>query len=243
MRKDLKPRDRLIVSMDVSSKQEVIDLCTKIAGKINMIKIGLELIYSQGLSIIDTVKSFGYQVMLDAKLHDIPNTVGGAGKAIASLNVSALTIHTLGGAEMIHAARKAIDSQARRLGVIPPLLLGVTVLTSLDDQNLQTMGFGQSYLETVKKLAVMGNGSGLDGIICSPREVRMLREELGNAFYIVTPGIRLQGDSSDDQKRIATPGQAIEDGVDFLVAGRSITGKNDIGGAINQYLQILEEGT
>ncbi len=241
MIKDLNIEDRLIISLDVSHKQEVIDLCTKISGKVSTVKVGLELIYSQGLSIIETVKSFGYKIMLDSKLYDIPNTVSGAIRALTALEVWAFTIHALGGKEMIEAARKTSIDKAKKKGFFSPLIMGVTVLTSLDDSNLQGMGFKQGHIETVITLASMGIKSGLDGIVCSPREVKTLRKNLGSSFYIATPGIRLEEDGSDDQKRIATPRQALEDGADFLIVGRSITAKEDIAEAIDKYIQILRE--
>jgi len=237
--KDIPLRDRLIVSIDVSTKQQVIELCTKISGRVSTVKLGLELLYSQGFSVVDTVKSFGYKVMLDSKLYDIPNTVSGACRAIAFLKPWAVTIHTLGGPQMIGDAKKAISSASQNKGVFAPLLLGVTILTSLDDKDLEKMGFKNGYMDTVISLASMGLSAGLDGIVCSPREVKTLREKLGHDFYIATPGIRLSSDSSNDQKRVATPQQAVADGADFLVVGRSITAKDDIPGAIDVYLQIL----
>ncbi|MGM0364932.1 MAG: orotidine-5'-phosphate decarboxylase [Actinomycetota bacterium] len=237
--KNIKLADRLIISIDVSQKQQVTEMCRKISGKVSTLKIGLELIYSQGLSIVDTIKSFGYKVMLDSKLHDIPNTVSGACRAITSLGVSAVTVHTLGGPGMIGDARKAIADRSEKMGVFAPLLMGVTVLTSLDDRDMGMMGFGDGYMDTVACLASMGISAGLDGIVCSPREVKVLRQKLGSDFYIATPGIRLKEDSSDDQKRAATPQQALADGADFLVVGRSITAKKDIPGTIDKYLHIL----
>jgi len=212
--KDIPLRDRLIVSIDVSTKQQVIELCTKISGRVSTVKLGLELLYSQGFSVVDTVKSFGYKVMLDSKLYDIPNTVSGACRAIAFLKPWAVTIHTLGGPQMIGDAKKAISSASQNKGVFAPLLLGVTILTSLDDKDLEKMGFKNGYMDTVISLASID-------------------------FYIATPGIRLSSDSSNDQKRVATPQQAVADGADFLVVGRSITAKDDILGAIDVYLQIL----
>ncbi len=240
MKKKLKARDRLIISMDVSEKQRVIDLCTGIAGRVSTVKIGLELLYSQGLPIVDTVKSFGYKVMLDSKLYDIPNTVSAACRGVTSLGVKAVTIHALGGEKMIADARKSIDQRSKETSILPPLLLGVTVLTSLDDRDLVDLGFKGGYMDIVTSLAGMGISAGLDGIVCSPREVKVLRKKLGGSFYIATPGIRLQEDGKDDQKRTAGPQQAIEDGADFLIVGRSITGKADIGEAIDRFLQILK---
>jgi orotidine-5'-phosphate decarboxylase len=237
-RKKLKVRDRLIVSLDVPGKREVISLCSKISGKVSTLKVGLELIYSSGPEIVRTVKSFGYRVMLDAKLFDIPNTVAGALKAIGKLDVNMITIHTLGGRDMLSGAVKALKEH--RPNRIRPLLLGVTVLTSLDDSDLDLMGFKKNHLSSVLNLAGFAMESGLDGIVCSAGEASKVREKTGSDFYIVTPGIRLPEDASGDQKRISTPRDAIINGADFIVVGRPITRSGDIGGAVDRYLGEIE---
>lgn len=237
-RKRLNVSERLIISIDVAGKREVISLCSKISGKVSTLKLGLELIYSLGPGIISTVQSFGYKVMLDAKLFDIPNTVSRALKAIGKLNVSIVTIHTLGGMNMLAGAVKAVreNTEARTR----PLLFGVTILTSLDDSDLKVMGFRKDHMQSVLNLADTAVRAGLDGVICSPAEAGMVRERAGDDLYIATPGIRLTRDDAGDQKRISTPSDAIARGADFIIVGRPITRSRDISGAVDMYIKEIK---
>ena len=240
-RRKLSSKDRLIISIDVDTKNEVINICKKISGKVTTLKIGLELIYSAGLSIIDTVKSFGYRVMLDSKLLDIPNTVKGAAEAISKLGVNALTIHAIGGKQMLAGAREAVEKQAKSQARLKPLLFGVTILTSLDNKDLENLGFKENYYNSVLNLSKIAVESGMDGIVCSANEVEPVRKILGNDFYIATPGIRLPEDEAGDQKRVSTPGEAILKGADFIIVGRPITAKKDVAKAIDRYLEEIEK--
>ena len=240
-RKRLKTTDRLIVSLDVSSRKEAIQLCKKIDNKVSTLKIGLELLYSVGLDAIRIVKSFGYKVLMDAKLHDIPNTVCMAAAAISRLNIEMITVHILGGSEMLKRAKNKVHLLSADKGRLPPLLFGVSILTSLDNMDLESFGFSDGYLSSVLKLAEVAINSSLDGIICSPNEVRLLREKYGNSFYIATPGIRLKEDSQRDQKRFNTPGKAILDGADIIIAGRSITKKDNVGETVDIFLEKIEK--
>jgi orotidine-5'-phosphate decarboxylase len=237
---ELVPRDRLIVSIDVSTEQQLISLCHSIDNNVTTLKLGLELIYSCGLKIIDTAKSFGYKVMLDSKLLDIPNTVSRAISAITCLGVDKVTIHTLGGARMIMDAKEKAAAQAEKLNIFPPLIFGVTILTSLDNKDLEAMGFKGDYLSAVLCLAGQAIDSGIDGIICSPNEVSLMRKNLGDNFYIASPGIRLEEDAADDQKRISTPYEAIKNGADFIIVGRPITAKENTGKTIKTILEDIE---
>lgn len=239
-RKLLKPEDRLIISIDISSKSGLISLLKKIGGRVTTVKLGLELIYSQGLDIIKTVKSFGYRVMLDTKLMDIPNTIKKATAAIGKLDIGMITLHTLGGKNMMSQAAKTLKTQELESLKRKPLLMGVTILTSLDDNDMQEIGFKKGFRDTVSGLVKIAIESGLDGIICSPIEVGMIRSDFGEGFYIATPGIRLVEDSNGDQKRVNTPGQALKHGSDFLIVGRPITEKTDTGGAVELYLEKIE---
>ena len=236
----LNPRDRLIISIDVNSEQQLISLCHRIDNNVTTLKLGLELIYSCGLKIIDTAKSFGYKVMLDAKLMDIPNTVSQAISAIAGLGVDKVTIHTLGGARMIRDAKEKAVAQALRLNIFAPLIFGVTILTSLDNKDLEVMGFKGDYVNAVLGLAEQAIDSGIDGIICSPNEVVRIRENFGNNFYIATPGIRLEDDAAGDQKRISTPYAAVKNGSDFIIVGRSVTDKENTVETIKTILKDIE---
>ena len=230
--KNLKLDDRLIISIDVSSKQDLISLCYKINNYVSTLKLGLELIYNCGLDIIKIVKNFGYKVMLDAKLLDIPNTVRKSVSAIARLGVDKITIHTLGGYEMLKNAKEEVLNVSRKMNILPPVLFGVTILTSLDNKDLKNIGFKKDLADTVVNLSSIAVRSGLDGVICSPNEIKIIRKNFGRDFLIATPGIRLESDSSYDQKRFNTPELAIKEGADFIIVGRSITSKEDITGTV-----------
>jgi len=236
-KKKLSLKDRLIICLDTSSKRDVISMCSKISGRVSTLKLGLELIYSVGPEVVSTVKSFGYKVMLDAKLLDIPNTVVGAIRAIGKLDVDIITIHALGGRKMLEEAVKVLDEQSKNK--IRPLLFGVTILTSLDDEDLKVLGFKGNFVDSVLNLINVSREAGLDGIVCSPREVEKVRKVSGSDFYIATPGIRLAGDAPGDQKRISTPFEAMSAGADFIIAGRSITAGKDIEKTIDLYMDNI----
>jgi len=238
--KKLLPKDRLIISVDTSKKSDVVSLCKMVEGKVSTLKIGLELIYSAGLEVIKTAKSFGYKVMLDAKLMDIPNTVGKAARAIGDLGVSAVTVHTLGGMQMLKKTREILEEQAKAGAKFRPLLFGVTILTSLDDGDLKTLGFKEDFYHSVLNLTKIALEAGMDGVVCSPNEAEEVRKKFGNGFYIATPGIRLPEDAKGDQKRMSTPAEAISRGADFIVVGRSITTSKDIGKTVDLYLKEIE---
>ena len=237
---NLKISDRLIISIDTSNKQEVISLCKKINNNVTTLKLGLELIYSCGLEIINTVKSFGYKIMLDAKLLDIPNTVCGAITAISKIGVDKITIHALGGGKMLADTKQRLVQESFKLNIIPPLLFAVTILTSLDNKDLATLGFKNGFLPSVLNLANIAIKNGIDGIICSPNEVKSMREKLGSGFYIATPGIRLQDDDKGDQKRVSTPYRAIINGADIIIVGRSITAKANLEETIKKIFIEIE---
>jgi orotidine-5'-phosphate decarboxylase len=226
--------------MDVSNKSEAAAILKKIDNRVDMIKVGLELIYNEGLDIIRMVKGFGYDVMLDAKLMDIPNTISGALRGISGLGVRIITIHTLGGHEMLKTAKETLGSISYKKNIGRPSLFGVTILTSLDDGDLSDMGFKNDYMQSVMSLGQLAKNAQIDGIICSPNEVAMLRDKIGDDIYIATPGIRLAGDSAGDQKRINTPAKAISDGADYVIAGRSVTEKEDVSATIKIFQEEIE---
>ncbi len=234
-------KDRLIISIDVSSKHEMVSLCHRIENMVSTLKIGLEMIYNCGPGIVRTAKNFGYKVMLDAKLHDIPNTVGKAAAAITRLGVDKITIHTSGGLRMLKDAMESISDEADKMKILPPLLFGVTVLTSLDNHDLKRIGYRADYYNSVLNLARIAADSKIDGLICSPRELKKVRSNIGDDLLIATPGIRLSEDAYDDQKRVSTPYSAIKDGADYVIVGRSITSKNNTGEIIDKILKEIEE--
>jgi orotidine-5'-phosphate decarboxylase len=182
-------------------------------------KVGKELFTACGPSIVKALHQRGFEVFLDLKFHDIPNTVAGALKAAADLGVWMVNVHASGGRQMLEASREALESY----GADKPLLIAVTVLTSMDAQNLQEIGVGASPEEQVKRLAQLTADSGLDGVVCSARETAMLSEQCGKDFALVTPGIRPADAQADDQKRTMTPAEAMAAGSHYLVIGRPIT--------------------
>jgi len=183
------------------------------------LKLGLEFVTANGPSGVKSIVDLGLPVFLDLKFHDIPNTVAGAVRAAAGLGVSMLTLHLQGGPAMLWAAADAIKD----LGDNRPLLLGVSVLTSMDDKDLAAVGISGSTEAQVLRLAGLAKRTGMDGMICSPREIAPLRAAFGDSLKLVVPGIRPAGCSAGDQKRTLTPGEAIKAGADYLVIGRPIT--------------------
>lgn len=213
-------RDRLIIPLDVSTAQEAAGIVTRLKGRVGLFKVGLELYTAAGPEIVRWITGQGERVFLDLKLHDIPNTVARAAAVAARLGATMIDFHLSGGARMAAAAREAVDSAA---GDKPrPILLGVTVLTSFEREDLGSIGVDGSVAEQVTRLARLGRDAGLDGVVASPHEVAAIREACGKAFVIVTPGIRPAGAERADQRRVMTPGEAIAAGADYLVIGRPI---------------------
>jgi orotidine-5'-phosphate decarboxylase len=183
------------------------------------LKVGKELFTAHGPPLVEDLMKLNFQIFLDLKFHDIPNTVAKACLAAAKLGVWMLNVHILGGVAMLEAAREAIDKGP----VNKPLLVGVTLLTSLTEQDLLTLGFHRKLEEQVLSLAELAYKTGLDGVVCSPHEVALLRKNFGDQFCLVTPGIRFSDSPVDDQKRYLTPKEALSQGADYLVIGRPIT--------------------
>ncbi|MDD8032139.1 MAG: orotidine-5'-phosphate decarboxylase [Acidobacteriota bacterium] len=215
-------KKQIIIALDVRNQQEAKKILESLP-EARIFKVGLELFTAEGPSVLKLVKSYGREVFLDLKLHDIPNTVAGAVKSAVRHGVFMLTLHTSGGLEMMKKAIEAAKEMAEKEGRPLPLLLGVTVLTSLKDSDLQEIGFGSDSKSQVLRLAKLAFEAGIEGLVCSPQEIEELRAELGPRIKIVTPGIRPTWAEAQDQKRIMTPGQAIQKGADFLVIGRPIT--------------------
>jgi len=194
-------------------------LARQLRGAAGTVKVGSQLFTSEGPRAVKTLAGLGFGIFLDLKFHDIPNTVAGAVAAAAQLpKVRLLTLHTLGGAAMMRAAREAVANRKKR-----PALLGVTILTSMDEGALRSVGITGSPAERVVALARLAQESGLDGVVASGQEARAIREACGTKFLIVVPGVRPASASAHDQSRITTPAQAMEAGADYLVVGRPIT--------------------
>lgn len=211
-------RNRLIVALDVPDAAAATDLVNRLEGTCSWFKVGLELFVAAGPAVLEPLIARGYSIFLDLKFHDIPNTVAGAVRSAASLGVRMITIHALGGPEMLTAARSAVNDIPN-----PPELLAVTVLTSMDTDQVSAIGLNRQPSEQVGLLAQMGLKAGIRGFVCSPREVAMLRKLTGPEGVLVIPGIRPAGAETGDQKRIATPADALTDGASYLVVGRPIT--------------------
>jgi orotidine-5'-phosphate decarboxylase len=206
--------DKIIVALDVATKKKALDLVEQLRGDISFFKIGLQLYTTEGPEIVRTVRAAGANVFLDLKLHDIPNTVALAVESAAQLEIQMLTIHLSGGEAMIRAA---VSAKPRDV-----LLLGVTVLTSADEQTIRQTGIPDKIENHVLRLAKLGVENGIDGVVASPHEITMLRRKYGDKIKIVVPGIRPRGSESADQKRVMTPREAIQAGADYLVIGRPI---------------------
>ena len=212
----------IIVALDVPSPETALSLAAQLAPVIGAFKIGSELFTSAGPDIVRRIRATGAAVFLDLKFHDIPNTVAKAVSAATRLDVQMLTIHTSGGLEMMRAAETAAQETARQTNRPAPLVLGVTVLTSMDAKNLAEIGVGGEVGPQVERLAKLAAQAGLRGLVCSPLEIAALRRILPAQIQLVTPGIRTGAEKADDQKRTLTPREAVAQGANWLVIGRPI---------------------
>ena len=211
-------RQRLIVALDVSDAAAAHALAARLEGSVQWFKVGLELFVAAGPAVLEPLLKRGHSVFLDLKFHDIPNTVAGAVRSAASLGVQMMTVHAGGGPAMMSAAQAALQSVEN-----PPQLLAVTVLTSMDSIQLNATGVYDAPSDQVQRLANLGLAAGIRGFVCSPHEVPALRRLTGPEGVLVVPGIRPAGAGIGDQKRIATPADALRAGASFLVVGRPIT--------------------
>ena len=216
-------RNPIIVALDVPKANEALELAEELGPFVGAFKIGKQLFVSEGPDVVRKLKAKGAQIFLDLKFHDIPNTVAKAVQSAIDMGVDMLTVHTAGGSEMLVAAENASNEKAKILGIDSPLILGVTVLTSMDDANLEELGIQEGTQGQVLRLAKLAASSGLRGLVCSPQEIKPLREELGEEIQLITPGIRAVSNPADDQKRTMSPAEAIKIGASWLVIGRPIT--------------------
>lgn len=224
MKKPESARDRLIVALDVSTAREALELARLLQDEVSWVKVGMQLFYGAGPEIVRKLADLGFQVFLDLKLHDIPNTVAGATGNLARLGAAMINVHAAGGREMMAAAVRASREAGSASDTGRPLILGVTVLTSLDQEQLnRDIGIPGTVGECVVTWARLAQEAGLDGVVASPHEIGLIRAACGPGFVIVTPGIRPAGATADDQKRVMTAGEAIRQGADYLVIGRPIT--------------------
>ncbi|MCE3232213.1 MAG: pyrF [Rickettsiaceae bacterium] len=213
----------IICALDTKDITAAKKLCAQLQPHIGMIKLGLEFFTKNGPDGIRAVASSGIPIFLDLKFHDIPNTVAEAIRSAVSLDVSIITIHTLGGQNMMQGAICAARDEAERLGKKRPIIVGVTVLTSMDEADLNGIGVDRKPAQQVEVLAKLAKQSGLDGIVCSPHEIELVKKLCGQDFKTIVPGIRPAGGDNGDQKRVMTPKEAVDKGADFIVVGRPIT--------------------
>jgi orotidine-5'-phosphate decarboxylase len=234
-----KIRNPIIAALDVPSAEQALKLAQQIAPVVGAFKIGSELFTSAGPDIVKKIRATGAAVFLDLKFHDIPNTVAKAVASATRFDVQMITIHTSGGGEMMRAAEKSAQDTAKSLGQPAPLVLGVTVLTSIDSNALAEIGCDSNVGHQVERLASLAVKSGLRGLVCSPLEIADLREILPAHIQLVTPGIRTGAEKADDQKRTLTPREAIQAGASWLVIGRPIYAAENPRAAAEKILSSL----
>ncbi|NPV27702.1 MAG: orotidine-5'-phosphate decarboxylase [Firmicutes bacterium] len=238
----LSAKDRLIVALDVDSQVEAERLVELLYDQVGMFKVGMQLFNSEGPAILEVVKRLGGRIFADLKFHDIPNTVAQAGKVMTRHGVHMYNVHVAGGREMMEETVKVTRQEAERLGIPRPLVIGVTVLTSISQEQLsREIGIERNLTEQVVAWARLAQEAGLDGVVASPQEIASIRAACGPDFLIVTPGVRPRGTALNDQKRVMTPGEAVKAGASYLVIGRPITGAANPRQAAKDILTEMEE--
>src|SRR5437016_748914 len=234
-----KPSDKLIVALDVATADRALELFNALHDLAGMFKIGSQLFTAAGRGIVRQIVARGGRVFLDLKFHDIPNTVAAAGVEATRLGVSIFNVHASGGVEMMKRTAEAVAEIAERERLVKPKVVGVTLLTSLDQASLKQLGINDDPPAVVARLARVAANCGLDGVVASPREIRTIRETVVNRdFLIVTPGIRPSADATQDQRRTLTAAEAIRAGADYLVVGRPIINAED---PLDAARKIVEE--
>jgi orotidine-5'-phosphate decarboxylase len=231
----------IIVALDVPGAGKALELVQQLTPVVNAFKVGKELFVSAGPEVVKRIRAAGASVFLDLKFHDIPNTVAGAVSAATRLDVQMLTVHTSGGGEMLRAAEHAAQETARQLDRPAPLVLGVTVLTSLDSHELGEIGIEANVGRQVERLATLAMKSGLRGLVCSPLEIAGLRQLMPPRMQLVTPGIRPADAKKDDQKRTLSPREALDAGANWLVIGRPICAAENPRAAAEKILSSLKQ--
>lgn len=232
--------DRLIVALDVSTMDAMKEIVTSLGDAVSFYKVGMELFYAEGEQTVRYLQEQNKQVFLDLKLHDIPNTVAHGVSSLTRLGANLITMHGQGGPVMMKAAVQAARETAEQLGVERAKLLAITVLTSFDDEAWTSTGGQLPISDQVIRLAKLAKECGMDGVVCSALEAKMIREACGDDFLIVTPGIRPSFAATNDQKRIATPASALQDGASRLVIGRPITQAENPRKAVRLIIEEME---
>lgn len=218
---------RILVALDTTRVADAVDLCEKLDGLVGGVKLGLEFFTANGPDGVRAVTATGQPLFLDLKFHDIPNTVAGAMRAVVPLRPAIVNVHASGGPAMMKAAREAAREAAEDAGVPVPLVIAVTVLTSLDDADLAAVGQRNPAESQAARLAELAQSARLDGVVCSPKEILAIRRACRGDFKLIVPGIRPLWSATGDQKRFSSPAAALKDGADYLVIGRPITAAPD----------------
>lgn len=221
------PKDRIIFALDVEHFHEALHWVTLLKDRVGIFKVGKQLFTHSGPKVIDMICQKGQKVFLDLKYHDIPNTVAKAGEEATKHQVAMFNLHALGGVEMMRKTVEASRAISKSLNLARPIILAVTILTSMDEEGLKEVGIQGPLIDEVGRLSLLAQKSGVDGVVASPQEIGIIRQRCGERFLIVTPGIRHPSDKKDDQKRTLTPREAIEAGADYLVIGRPIKEAKD----------------
>jgi orotidine-5'-phosphate decarboxylase len=233
------PKDKIIFALDVEHFSEAQRWVNMLRDRVGMFKVGKQLFTHAGPKVVDMIRKKEQKVFLDLKFHDIPNTVAKASEEATKLEVAMFNLHALGGFEMMKKTVQASRETAKSLGIPRPLVLAVTILTSMDESVMKEVGIQGPILEEVGRLALLSMKAGVDGVVASPQEIGIIRERCGGKFLIVTPGIRLPSEKKDDQKRTLSPKEAIADGADYLVIGRPIKEAKDPLEAVQKIIEDI----
>lgn len=235
----LKPEEKIFVALDYDNMDDALRLADKVGDTIRTMKVGLQLFFKEGPTILHRLQDMGFQVFMDCKFHDIPNTVAGASDSVTSHGVYMFNVHCAGGVEMMRRAKEAAVTRADKLGITVPKIIGVTQLTSTSQETMNNeIGVPGTVADSVTAYAKLAKEAGLDGVVASGHEITAIRQACGDDFITVIPGIRPAWAGSNDQKRIMTPAEALQAGAHYLVIGRAITGSDDPRAAA---LRIIDE--
>jgi len=230
-------KDKIAIALDVSSRQDALRLVKDLHDLVGMFKVGSQLYMAAGPALVREIIDSGARVFLDLKFHDIPNTVTHAAVEAAQLGVSMMTIHASGGRAMMQAVAREVRE---KFGDRKPVIVAVTVLTSLDKRGLSEIGIEHPLDEQVRRLALLAEECGIDGVVCSPHEIQLIRKAVKPSFRIVVPGIRMANQSLNDQQRAATPRDAITAGADYIVVGRAVTDEADPRAALERIIASIQ---
>lgn len=233
---------KIILALDVETKTEAVSWVKRLKESVGMFKVGKQLFTAEGPHVVKMIRNERGKVFLDLKFHDIPNTVAAAGIEAVRLGVDMFNVHALGGYDMMARTAETVRNESERLGIKKPLLIAVTILTSMNEESVLEVGISPPLSDEVERLALLAKRAGLDGVVASPQEIGLIKKACGSDFVVVTPGVRPSFASKDDQKRVMTPGEAIKKGADYLVVGRPITKADDPAKAAKKIAEEMCQG-